>query len=128
MPTLTTLPGREAIYAFWSAAHWNKLVNGYSGYYPQVYAETLNRMETFPDEDSIARLRRMDVRYVVVHRAFYREGEYSRLLYRMAAEPALKPFGTYRDPDDVATLFLLLRDGASLPDEGHTSSSSPPAR
>ena len=48
MPTLTTLPGADAVYAFWSASHWHPLVNGYSGYYPHVYAETVARMETFP--------------------------------------------------------------------------------
>ncbi|MGE3512974.1 MAG: hypothetical protein AB7N65_29275, partial [Vicinamibacterales bacterium] len=68
VPRLDALPGHEAVYAFQSAAHWNKLVNGYSGYYPHVYAETLNVMQHFPNDESIARLQRLDVRYIVVNR------------------------------------------------------------
>ena len=111
MPTLSSLPGQEAVYAFWSSTHWHPLVNGYSGYYPHVYAETANRMETFPDEDSLARLGRLDVRYIVVHREFFGAGQYNELLLKMATEPRLKPFGTYRDPAGEATLFLLNLDG-----------------
>lgn len=107
MPTLSTLPGREATYAFWSAAHWNKLVNGYSGYFPQVYAETLNAMETFPDPESLARLRRLDVHYVVVHHAFFEDGRREPLLRAMMANPGLERIGLFRDPVGQATLFTL---------------------
>lgn len=107
MPTLSTLPGREATYAFWSAAHWNKLVNGYSGYFPHVYAETLNAMETFPDSESVARLRRLDVRYIVVHHAFYEDDQREQLLSAMVVDPRLERMGLFRDPIGPATLFVL---------------------
>ena len=71
MPTSGTMPGRDTDYEYWSTSHWHPLVNGYSGYYPPDYIETLARMQTFPDDESIARLRRLDVRYVIVHCRFY---------------------------------------------------------
>jgi hypothetical protein len=110
LPTLLTLPGEDATYAFWSASHWNPLVNGYSGYYPNVYAETVVRMATFPDEESMARLKRLRVRYIVVHRRFFaREDQYAALLLNMAEQSGLRPFGTYRDPSGgEARLFLLI--------------------
>jgi hypothetical protein len=108
MPTMTTLPGDEPKYAFWSAAHWNKLVNGYSGYYPRGYAQTIYRMERFPDPDSLALLKQMEVRYVVIHREFYaEEGRYAEVLLRMAAEPSLTSVGTFRDPVGEARLFVV---------------------
>ena len=51
---LDRLPGHEAVYQFWSANHWRPLVNGYSGYYPQTYFDTLFAMVRFPDDESTA--------------------------------------------------------------------------
>jgi hypothetical protein len=113
MPTLSTLPGHEATYAFWSAGHWRKLVNGYSGYYPHVYMETVNAMETFPDTESIARLRRMDVRYIVVHHAFYDAARLRQLLDAMLSDAALEPVSATRDPVGPATLFAIRQTGRS---------------
>jgi hypothetical protein len=115
LPTLSSLPGREATYAFWSAAHWNKLVNGYSGYFPQVYAETLNVMEAFPDTASVARLTRLDVRYIVVHHAFVEDDRRERLLRAMGADAALERVGMFRDAVGPATLFVLRKTRPSAP-------------
>jgi hypothetical protein len=109
MPKLSALPGHEPQYAFWSAAHWNPLVNGYSGYYPPVYLETVTRMETFPDLPSVQRLQRLDVRYIVVHHTFYEDAERQRLLVAMASHPSLERLGTFRDPVGTASLFALRR-------------------
>jgi len=109
MPKLSSLPGHEPEYAFWSAAHWNRLVNGYSGYYPPVYLETVNRMQTFPDTASVQRLQRLDVRYIVVHHAFYEEAERQRLLSAMANHPSLERLGSFRDPVGAASLYALRR-------------------
>jgi hypothetical protein len=47
------LPGWDVTYAFWSISHWHPLVNGYSGYHPADYLNTLMAMRTFPDNASI---------------------------------------------------------------------------
>jgi hypothetical protein len=107
MPTAGALPGREAQYEYWSMAHWNPLVNGYSGYYTPEYIETLGRMESFPDEGSIARLRGLNVRYVVVHRALYEPDDYTALLLRIGNRPELRAFGKYADSLGEADLFVL---------------------
>ena len=67
MPCLAAKP----IYMFWSITHWQPLVNGYSGYYPPEFAETVVRTENFPDDQSLLQLSNIGVRYVVVHRSFY---------------------------------------------------------
>jgi hypothetical protein len=48
-------------------------VNGYSGFIPTAYGNTLIAMTTFPDDNSIARLRRLSVGYVVVRRRNFRD-------------------------------------------------------
>jgi hypothetical protein len=109
MPSPGRLPGYDAVYALWSTTHWHPLVNGYSGYYPQSYFDTIQQMQTFPDDPSIDRLRTLGVRYIVVHEAFYPPSEYAALLERMLARGQLKPTGRYRDPAGQAELFELVR-------------------
>jgi hypothetical protein len=109
LPSLNRLPGRDPFYSLWSLQHWHPLVNGYSGYYPPDYVRTLVRMESFPDDASLAGLRAHDVRYIVVHKAFYEPERYTDLLLRMASQPDLRPWGTYKDVMDDAALFVLER-------------------
>lgn len=117
MPTAGTLPGNDPDYEMWSLTHWHPIVNGYSGYYPPDYIETLARMETFPDDESVARLKRLDVRYVIVHCKFYVIGkdpdgrdrdECPGLLARIGGRPELHPYGKYTDAYGApAYLFVM---------------------
>jgi hypothetical protein len=84
-------------YMFWSIFHWHSLVSGYSGYTPRDVVDTMALMETFPDDDSVARLRELDVRYVLIHQAFYQPAEYAELMERLAVRAELIPSGGYRD-------------------------------
>ena len=107
MTTPDRLPGNDAVYAYWSIGYWHPLVNGYSGHYPPDYFRLLARMENFPDERSIATLVALDVRYVVVHRAYYAPEEYRSLIFRIAERAELRSAGRYRDPLGDADLFEL---------------------
>jgi hypothetical protein len=109
LPLPSTLPGSDALYEAWSINHWYPLVNGYSGYYTPAYIETLERMRTFPDDASIDHLRQLDVRFVVVHRAFYKADDYAALLQQMVNRRELKAAGRYGDPVGQAELFELTR-------------------
>jgi hypothetical protein len=106
---LDALPGREALYMFWSTAHWHPIVNGYSGYYPVEFAETVVRTEHFPDDRSLLQLRNTGVRYIVVHRSFYSDEHYRDLLAKIGGRPELQPHGTYKDPQGEAQLFVLTK-------------------
>ncbi|MFN7915994.1 MAG: hypothetical protein U0Q55_11710 [Vicinamibacterales bacterium] len=108
VPAADRLPGNDPQYQIWSMWHWRPLVNGYSGYYPRDYLLTLLRMNVFPEEGTIDRLRAHDVRYIVVHRAFYDQESYTRLMLRMATRPELKPWGAYRDTLGTADIFELI--------------------
>jgi hypothetical protein len=107
MPRPERLPEWDAVYEWWSINHWHPLVNGYSGYYPPTYLRTLELMRTFPDDESIARLRALNVRFIVVHRAFYDVVAYASLLDRMSNRLEFQSLGHYRDPVDEAQLFEL---------------------
>jgi hypothetical protein len=95
------------VYMYWSTHHWHRLVNGYSGFSPPDYPETLKRMRTFPDDASIALLRRLGVRFIVVHEAFYRPRDHSALLLRLGARAEIAPGGRYHDWAGPAQVFEL---------------------
>jgi hypothetical protein len=59
---------REPEYMYFSTRHWQQLVNGYSGRYPDSYLEFLHGVARFPDDQAMAWLRRRGVRYVLIRR------------------------------------------------------------
>jgi len=97
------------VYMYWSTQHWHRLVNGYSGFSPPDYAETLARLRTFPDDRSIERLQRLNVRYIVVHEMFYKPKEHAALLLRLGRREDIAPAGRYRDWAGMAQVFELKR-------------------
>jgi len=71
----------DQIYMYYSTFHWQKLVNGYSGFFPPAYLEAAALMRTFPDARSLAALKSRDVRYVVIHGERMTADAYRRLVF-----------------------------------------------
>jgi hypothetical protein len=67
MPDLSALPGDDPRISFLSTFHWFPMVNGYSGFMPRSYTDRLGALVKFPDDRALERLRRDNVRYLVVH-------------------------------------------------------------
>jgi hypothetical protein len=102
----TALPGHDHLFEFWSIHHWHPLVNGYSGYYWPPYLRTINRLRRLPDDSSISYLQTLGVRYIVVHRAFYRDREdYKAFVGRLVARREVTPRGEYNDSINDAMLL-----------------------
>ena len=100
MPTNEALWRYETTYLIRSTHHWQPLVNGYSGFVPEQYRQTLERMRGFPDDRSIERLRELDVRFIVLNRVYYGGEEFTELIARVALAAHLRPvqsFGTGTD-------------------------------
>ena len=57
----------EPLYMYYAIEHWQRLVNGYSGFYPPSYVALLHDMTTFPSPESLERLRKSSVDFVVLH-------------------------------------------------------------
>jgi len=108
VPELNQLWYHETSHQVRSINHWRHLVNGYSGFMPQVYSNTLIAMETFPDDNSIGRLRRLSVDFVVVRRRnFPDDDSYARTTAVLLATRdfgAPQVFGTFLDE---AAVFRL---------------------
>jgi hypothetical protein len=86
-PSAFQLNGR---YMLFSTAHWRPIVNGYSGFLPRSYHEHLAALRTFPDDASLAYLRRIGVTHVAVHPGGFRHAAGQEQLKAMAAQPGLR--------------------------------------
>ena len=109
----------ETTYQLRSMHHWQRLVNGYSGFAPQQYRQTLEAIRAFPDPPSIQRLRELTVRFVLINRAYYAEEEFNSLVTRVMASPAFwppQPFGPAND--QILIVELKATDERRL-DTGH---------
>jgi len=68
-------------YMFWARHHgFRPTLNGDSGFVPMSHQWIKNAFARFPTPDAIALLRRLKVRYVVLHLGAFREGALLRLL------------------------------------------------
>jgi hypothetical protein len=69
-------------YQYFSIGHWQRMVNGNSGFFPRSYYELIERVRDFPDDRAIHYLRERGVTHVGVHGAFY----YDERRFRQVAE------------------------------------------
>jgi hypothetical protein len=83
LPILLDVGAVESPRLYYSTYHWKRLVNGYGGFFPPVYAYFLFFDREFPDQpyDWILGL---GVRYVILHRWQYDAQELQRIDARMA--------------------------------------------
>ena len=77
---------RQPTFMLHATAHWQKTVQGYSGFRPpdlaRLYVESTR---DFPDDASLQHLTRLGVRDVVVHTDLYPAGEWPEVEKRIAA-------------------------------------------
>lgn len=75
----------HSLYMLHSMAHWEKTVHGYSGIQAPLHDELYDHMRSFPDEQSLASLRRLGVTYAVVHAEMYPPGAWQAVEARLTA-------------------------------------------
>ncbi len=64
---------READYLLFSTAHWKPIVNGFGRQDPSDHTERMSALSRFPDDEAVELMRRIGIRYVVLHPARARE-------------------------------------------------------
>ena len=58
---------RNTLFMLHSMAHWQPIVEGYSGTQPPGYEDVIWELATFPDEKSLATMRRLGVTHAILH-------------------------------------------------------------
>jgi hypothetical protein len=82
-------PKDDLIYMYYSTFHWQRLVNGYSGFFPPSYIAAVGAVANFPDEESINTIMAHKTRYLVVHGERLRGARYATLIPELDRQPKL---------------------------------------
>jgi hypothetical protein len=72
----------ETRYMLYSTLHWRRIVNGYSGYFPEGFLELATALKRIVGEpgEAFAALRRSGATHVIVHRTAWRGRRAERVL------------------------------------------------
>jgi hypothetical protein len=75
----------ESVYMVYSTHDWTPMVNGYAGIEPRFYVRIRELLRFFPSPESLAALREVGTRYVIVHRRGFGPFQWQRLEARLPA-------------------------------------------
>jgi len=77
----------DPTYMLYSTTHWQRLVNGYSGFFPPSYIEFSDAFRGFPDAGWVGAIRDRGVRYLLVHGERMIGNRYERLTAQIERLP-----------------------------------------
>lgn len=80
----------ETYRVFFSTVHNKRMINGYSGFFPQVYHDQAGLLDNFPTPESLAMLKQQHVRYILIHAWQYTDKPFSDIKRLVAQYPDLK--------------------------------------
>jgi hypothetical protein len=96
-------------YMYFSTQHWQKMVNGNSGFFPRSYYELIERVRDFPADRAIQYLRRRGVTHVGLHGAFYENEErFRNVITEIEARPDFELVSSTRWAGSESRLYRLL--------------------
>ncbi len=98
-------PGRDPQREYFSDAHWQPLINGYSGYYPISYDRLLFYVSVFPRGAWIDTLLGRGAKYLVIHEQELTPEDLKVALERLEAHPGIERVGRFPDREDTAWVY-----------------------
>jgi hypothetical protein len=81
---------KDPRFMYFSTWHWQPLINGYSGFFPNSYIAAADDADHFPDDIAIRHFQRRGVDYVIVHEEFYDLDVYRDLIRRIEARSEIE--------------------------------------
>jgi hypothetical protein len=105
----------QSIYMIHSTAHWQRLVNGYSGFTPAEQDALFRKLANFPDPASLDALEELGVSYAVIHRRGYDRQAWETVAARLDAYGDRLRLEASEDGDAV---YSLTRRADLLSDRG----------
>ena len=109
MPKESIRSWYDTRYEYFSTWHWQKLVNGNSGFAPKSYEELLLAQQTFPSDEAIAYLKKVGVDHIGVHGAFYPPPEYAAVVAALNNRPDIELVASAPWEGNESRLYRLKR-------------------
>ncbi len=97
----------DATYIYFSTFHWQRLVNGNSGFFPPSYEEFMDRVRYFPTDRSIDYLRSRGVEYFALHGEFMSNRRYRRAVRDLRRRPGIELVTTKPWANSESRLYRL---------------------
>jgi hypothetical protein len=104
----------DGLYMYFSVTHWQRLVNGYSGFYPPSYIRLLETMREFPNDASFEALRDRRVDYIIVHGRFYSVEQYAALITALELRSDVIGVATFPARGGESRVYRLRQRTATL--------------
>ena len=80
LPDKPTDVWKEAERVYFSIYHWERMVNGYSGYFPPSYDDLyMKKLKGFPSNQTIELIKNLGVTYLIIHLDSYEGSERKKL-------------------------------------------------
>jgi hypothetical protein len=99
----------NSVYMFQSIGHFQRMLNGYSGFTPPSYAHMRQVMENFPDDRSLELLRERHVSFVVLRGDQYRRNEWPDLMARLAVRTDISLAATFSAGNHPEMVYAVRR-------------------
>ena len=106
-PSPSSLPDPDPFYVFESTKHWTKIVNGYSGFYPEAYLELLEATREFPKAGTIDAVRQLGTTHIVVHPWRMTPAQFETIT-RALERPGLEYEGCFNGPFGIACAYRFV--------------------
>jgi hypothetical protein len=99
----------DAWYMYFSTYHWQRIVNGYSGFYPPSFRYLLELLRSFPDDRSLTELGKRRVTYIVLHAGYYLTRErFAEDSAKLLARHDVRAVGHFPGPGGGDSVFELV--------------------
>ncbi|PKQ28816.1 MAG: hypothetical protein CVT63_00665 [Candidatus Anoxymicrobium japonicum] len=99
---------REPWRVYYSTLHWKKLLNGYSGFIPDSYYESVKALAGFPSKESVAYLKALGIEYVIVHANLFNPVTLQKVFAWSLKHHGLQPWKVFdANRDDIDYVYRL---------------------
>lgn len=99
----------DGLYMFNSTYHWQPIVNGYSGFFPQTFYELADKELSFPDESAIAYLKARGVDLIVVHGGYMDRERFGDMTAALLTRPDVEAMAQFEETRGTDAVFRLKR-------------------
>ncbi len=99
----------DGLYMFNSTSHWQPIVNGYSGFFPPTFMELAEQTRNFPDDASIAYLKRREVDLIVIHGGLIGPEKFGDMTAALLARPDIEAMAQFQEQRGLDAVFRLRR-------------------
>jgi hypothetical protein len=106
---------QDTLLMYFSIWHWQRLANGYSGFFPHSYTRLTHLLRQFPDDASISEVKARGIQLIVVHENLMRDGEYRRITDALARRNDVRPVATFGFRGTEARVYAVSENSGVRP-------------